>query len=142
MKLKSDEKFEEKLNCGLEDDMRNMANFHQSTWVSKLGFWWDPLIQNRKSMCLKFIEELCIMTMKNDAKFEKELTCRFKIVSWQIWEILTQALESLKNFHFNAILLSKIYIVWDKKVQRSYLLWHWKGIQNLERNRLVLSNLT
>ena len=31
MKLKSDEKFEEKLNCGLEDDMRNMANFHQST---------------------------------------------------------------------------------------------------------------
>ena len=30
-------------------------------------------------MCLKFIEELCIMTMKNDAKFEKELTCRFKI---------------------------------------------------------------
>ena len=110
--------------------------------VSKLGFWWDPLIQNRKSMCLKFIEELCIITMKNDAKFEKELTCRFKIVSWQIWEILTQALESLKNFHFNAILLSKIYIVWDKKVQRSYLLWHWKGIQNLEKNRLVLSNLT
>ena len=31
MKLKSDEKFEEKLNCGLEYDMRNMANFHQST---------------------------------------------------------------------------------------------------------------
>ena len=30
-------------------------------------------------MSLKFTEELCVMTMKNDAKFEKELTCRFKI---------------------------------------------------------------
>ena len=29
-------------------------------------------------MSLKFTEELCVMTMKNDAKFEEELTC-FKI---------------------------------------------------------------
>ena len=35
MTLKSDAKFEEKLTCGLENDMRNMANFHQSTWKSK-----------------------------------------------------------------------------------------------------------
>ena len=30
-------------------------------------------------MSLKFTEGLCIMRMKNDAKFEEELTCRFKI---------------------------------------------------------------
>ena len=30
-------------------------------------------------MSLKFTEELCIMTMKNDTKIEDELTCRFKI---------------------------------------------------------------
>ena len=29
MALKSDTKFEEKLTCGLENDMRNLANFHQ-----------------------------------------------------------------------------------------------------------------
>ena len=29
-------------------------------------------------MSLKFSRVLCIMTMKNDAKFEKELTCLFK----------------------------------------------------------------
>ena len=29
MTLKSDAKFEEKLTCGLENDMRNMADFHQ-----------------------------------------------------------------------------------------------------------------
>ena len=32
MRLKGDAKFEEKLTCGSENDMRNMANFHQSTW--------------------------------------------------------------------------------------------------------------
>ena len=31
MKLRSDAKFEEKLTCGLKDDMRNLAKFHQST---------------------------------------------------------------------------------------------------------------
>ena len=31
MTLKSDAKFEEKLTCCLENDMRNLANFHQST---------------------------------------------------------------------------------------------------------------
>ena len=31
-------------------------------------------------MSLKLTKELlCVMTMKNDAKFEEELTCRFKI---------------------------------------------------------------
>ena len=30
-------------------------------------------------MSLKFTGELCVMTMKNDAKFEKELACQFKI---------------------------------------------------------------
>ena len=47
--------------------------------VSKLGFWWDLLIQRRKSMSLKSTGELCVMTMKNDAKFEEEVTRHFKI---------------------------------------------------------------
>ena len=34
MTLKGDAKFDEKLTCGLENDMGNMANFHQSTWKS------------------------------------------------------------------------------------------------------------
>ena len=31
MALKSGAKFEEKLTCGLKNDMRNLVNFHQST---------------------------------------------------------------------------------------------------------------
>ena len=35
MTLKGDAKFEEKLICGLDNDMRNMANFHQSNLKSR-----------------------------------------------------------------------------------------------------------
>ena len=31
MTLKTDSKFEKKLTCGLENDMKNFANFYQST---------------------------------------------------------------------------------------------------------------
>ena len=31
MTLKNDTKFEEKLTCGLENDMRNLGSFYQST---------------------------------------------------------------------------------------------------------------
>ena len=30
-------------------------------------------------MSSKLTRELCVMTIKNDAKFEEELTCQFKI---------------------------------------------------------------
>ena len=36
MTIESDGKFEEKLTCGLENNMRNLANFHQSTWKLEL----------------------------------------------------------------------------------------------------------
>ena len=58
MALKGDAKFVEKLTCGLENDASNMVNFHQSTWkTSKLGLWWDPFIQSKKFMSLKFTDE-------------------------------------------------------------------------------------
>ena len=50
-------------------------------------------------------------------------------LTWGIWWILIRALESLKNFHFNVLLLSKVYTAWVKKVQRSYLSWNWRQIQ-------------
>ena len=46
---------------------------------SKLGLWLDPFTQSRKCMSLKLKGELWLVTIKNDAKFEVELTCHFKI---------------------------------------------------------------
>ena len=111
--------------------------------LSKLGFWWEPLIPTWKSMSLKSTEALSVMTMKSCAKFEEELTCHFKGISliWGIWRIFPRALESLINFHFNGFHLNKVYIVWTKKVQRSHLSWNWRWIETLERNRYVVSKL-
>ena len=81
---------------------------------SKLGFWWDPFIQSRKCMSLKFTEEFCVITMKNDARFEEELTCRFKIDT-TIWQILIRIFKCLKNLHFNWLLLTKVYNFCTKK---------------------------
>ena len=45
--------------------------------VSKLGLWWHPFVQSKKCMSLNFTGMLCVITMTNYAKFEKELTCQF-----------------------------------------------------------------
>ena len=55
MTLKSDSKFEEKQSYSLENDTRNLVNE------------------------ILFSKKLFIMTIKIDAKFKEELTCRFKI---------------------------------------------------------------
>ena len=47
--------------------------------MSKLGLWWDPFIQSRICVSLNFTGELYVMKMKNDAEFEEDLTCQFKI---------------------------------------------------------------
>ena len=51
----------------------------EHTKVSKLGHSLGPVIQSWKFMSLKFTGELYVMTMKNNAKFEKEFTCQLKI---------------------------------------------------------------
>ena len=48
------------------------------------------------------------MTM--NAKFEEEPTCHLKVDLRNLTNF-DPALESLKNFHFNGFLLSKVYIV-------------------------------
>ena len=60
------------------------------------------------------------MTLKSNAKFEEELTCCFKIDMGNLTNSDLSTL-SLRNFHFNGLLLSKVYIVPAKKVNRSYL---------------------
>ena len=44
MTLKSRAKFEEKLTCGLENDMRNLANFHQNTWNCQNWYFHGTLL--------------------------------------------------------------------------------------------------
>ena len=82
MTFKTDAKFVEKLTYGLEHDMKSMVKFQQSTQKCQNwdfgGILFSFLMGSKKCMSLKFTEELRDMAMKNDAKFEEELSCRFK----------------------------------------------------------------
>ena len=52
-------------------------------------------------MSLKLTKEFCVMTLKNDAKFETELTCRFKIDMRNLTNFDRSTQKSQKCFDFN-----------------------------------------
>ena len=85
---------------------------------------------------LKSTEELCLMILKSDPKFEEKLICCFKnYKNWANFDPSTQ--KSKKCVHFDWSLLCRVYNVWHKKVQRSYLSW-----QNLRKNWFVVWKMT
>ena len=47
-----------------------------------------------------------------------------------------------ENLHFNQLLLSKACKVSDEKVQKSYVSWHWKVMQILEKNWLLVPKMS
>ena len=62
-------------------------------------------------------------------------------LTWGLWYILTRALENLKYLHFNGLPLTKVYNVCAKKVQWSYIWWHWISMQSLKENWFLLSKM-
>ena len=79
-----------------------------------MGLLLGLFIQRRKCMSLNFTGELCVMTMKNDAKYEEELICQFKTDMKNLMNFDSSTQKS-KNLHFNGLLLSKVYNVWAKE---------------------------
>ena len=67
------------MTCGLENYIRNMANFTRALKSLKTGILMGSFNPKLKSMSLKFTKELSVKTMKNDTKFEEELTFHFKV---------------------------------------------------------------
>ena len=105
--------------------------------VSKLELWWDSFARSRKCMALEFTEELCVMTMKNHTKIEEELTCHFKIDMRRFTNSDWSTRKS-KKFVSIGSLWPKDKFFWATKVQRSYLSWHWRDMQILKKNWLVV----
>ena len=65
------------------------------------------------------------------AWFQKQLYM-VSNMTWLIWWIFTQSLKSLK-ISFQCALFVKVYKVWAKKIQRSYVSWHKAVMQNLNK---------
>ena len=92
--------------------------------VSKLGLSWDPFVQSRKCVTLDFSEQLCVITMKNNAKFEEELICHFKTDMWNLANFDSSIRKSKKKKLFNWLFWPKYLMFELRKVQRSYVWWH------------------
>ena len=128
--------------CCLENDMRNLANLNQSTrGCQNLNFDGILLSKVDNVWTLKFTEELGVMGIKNNAKFEEELTCHFKTGMRNLTNFDSSTWKFKKLF-FNCLLWPK-YIMFElRRVQRSYVWWHWRLMQNLKEKWLVLSKMT
>ena len=113
-------------------------HFKVSKIFPLMGSFWAKYILFE----LKNTEELSFMTLKSDTKLGEESTCCFKIDMRNLTNFDPEHLKVSKIFPFNGLFLSKVYIVWPKKVQRSYLSWHWRVIQNFKKNGLVVWKMT
>ena len=80
MALNIDATFDGKLTCAFKNDMKNLANFHQSIFESlKIGTLMGSFYPKQEMYGLIIYIGVFVMTMTNDAKIEEELTCQFKI---------------------------------------------------------------
>ena len=110
-------KFEDELTGHFKVVMRNLTNFDPSTWKSQkflfpVGSFWARNI---------------LLQLKNyrGVIFQETEEGR------KIWRGIDSSFQSCH----------KVYFVWAKKVQSSYLSWNWREIQNLERNQVTVSKL-
>ena len=111
MTLKGNAKFKGKLTCGLKNDLRNLVNFHLSSQKSG-NLHFDGLFLSK---AYKDLEELWLMTLKSDAKFEEKLTLRSKNDMRNLVNLNASSDQS-ENLHFDVLLFSIAYKVSAKKV--------------------------
>ena len=82
---------------------------------------------------MKNKEKLCFITLKSDAKFEEKQTYFWFQRRHQDFGEFWPNHSKVQKLHFNGLFLSKVFEVWAKKIQRSYLSWHWTVMQNLNK---------
>ena len=73
MILKSDTKFEEKPTLSSKSDMRNLVNFNAMSGKSENLNFDVPLLSIAYNVSTKSVEELSLMTLKNDPNFQEKL---------------------------------------------------------------------
>ena len=120
-------------NLGAHNSVK-FQNFDCSGEISpNLCFDRLLLLKVYKVSAKKSMEETCPVIPKSGVKFVSKMT--------RIWWILIWALKSLKYLHFDWSLFCQVYNVWPKKVQGSYIWWHWRIIQILKKSWLVVSKI-
>ena len=109
--------------------------------TSKIVHWWALFVQSIYCFSWKLSEELCVMTQKGVAEFKRKLPCGLKNDIRNLVNFHASSWKS-ENLYFDWIRLCKAYKYLDKKVQKSYVSWHWRVMQSLKKNWLLVPKMT
>ena len=102
MTLKGDAKFKGKLTCGFKNDIRNLINFHVSSWKSEnLHLDWIILSKGYKDLDEKI--------QKSYVSWHWRVMQSLKKKTWGIWWIFTQPLKGPKTLLQWAIFAQSIW---------------------------------
>ena len=80
------------------------------------------------------------MTLKSNAKYKGKLTRGLKNDVRNLVSFHASSWKS-ENLHFDGFLLSKAYKDLDEKVQKSYVSWHWRVMQSLRKNWILVPKM-
>ena len=107
-----------------------------------MKIWKFALLSNPFAESIKYLdEELCLMTLKGDVKFEENLNLGSKNYMMNFVRFNASS-GKLEKFHFDVLLLSIAYQVAAKNVKKNYLSQHWRKIQTLKKNWLFIWKMT
>ena len=122
-------------NSPLKWNFTAQVNFRRSTAQVKFhqictltGYvCWKYIMFQLKKVWSKYVSwyQRVVQNLKKNLLFVSKMT--------RIWWILIWALKSLTKLHFDWSLLWKVYNIWPKKAQRSYISWHLRVMQNLKK---------
>ena len=65
------------MSCACKNDMKNLGNFHQTTWKSQ-NWDLDGILLSKVENVWAYKTYRGVITTKNDTKIEEEFTCQFK----------------------------------------------------------------
>ena len=134
MTLKGDAKFKGKLTCGLKNDIRNLVNFHGSSWKFE-NLHFDVFLLSK---AYKVLLEKAIIYHDTDE------WCKVwrKTGSWlQKWHYkfgnFNTSCGKSEILVFDVLFLSMAYKVLPKKMQQSYLSWQWRWSKLWRKNHFL-----
>ena len=112
MTMKKDVKLEEELTCRFKLTSGLCWVLTRALRILQIShFFRLPLTKVCNVWVKKSTEELCLMTLKIDAKFVGKLICTFKHDMRNLGSFHQRAWES-RNWDFDGVFLSKVETVW------------------------------
>ena len=109
-----------KTDSWLQKCLEEFSEIEYKQWqVWKFALCCPTFVKSIFCLSQKVAEDLCVITLKSDAKCEEELTCVLKIDIGHLMNT-TGTLKNLKICCSLRSCFSKVYNVWAKKLYRRH----------------------